>query len=125
MPMFDFSDMLAAYSVSLTIYKPQDGSLQGWDPNTGDPLPVPKAPQLEMSGALIPYKQNEIYHSGGRLTQYDRQLLIDDTDIPMKSIVLSNGQKYSVEAMIPYSDYADFNQYELKWVSAFDNESNI
>lgn len=125
MPMFDFSDLIDEYSVPITIYKPQDGSSQGWNPNTGDPLPTPQAAPISTKGAVVPLSANQIYQSGGRLTQLDRQLIIDYGNIPPKSIVVYNGQKYSVEQVIPYTDYADFNQYELKWVSAFDNESNL
>lgn len=124
MDPFDFSDMLPAYSVSITIYKAQVGT-QGWDPNTGDPIKPTASQPIDTTGAVIPLSSNQIYQSGGRLTDSDRQLIIDDPDIPPKSLIVCGGQKYSVEQMIPYHLFADFTQYELKWVSAFDNESNI
>lgn len=123
--MIDFSDLIDEYSVPITIYKPQSGSSQGWDPNTGDPVSSTYDPPIDTSGAVIPLTSNQIYQSGGRLTDFDRRLIIDDPDIPPKSLVIYGGQKYSVEQVIPYSIYADFNQYQLKWVSAFDNESNV
>ncbi|MFT8928526.1 MAG: hypothetical protein ABF969_04235 [Sporolactobacillus sp.] len=117
MPMFDFSDMLAEYSLPLTMLQPE---MPGHHDENGEWVPGSDPVEVPITGALIPFSQNEIYQSGGRLTQSDRQLLIDRADIPMKTMIVHDGQKYSVEGKTPYSDYADFDQYELKWVSAFD-----
>jgi hypothetical protein len=116
MPMFDFSDMLAEYSVPLTML--QQGTPGHYD-DSGEWVPGSDPVEVPITGALIPFSQNEIYQSGGRLKESDRQLLIDKPDIPAKTVIVRSGQKYSVEGKTPYEDYADFTQYELKWVSAF------
>lgn len=116
MLVFDFSDMLAEYSLPLTMLQP---GTPGYYDDNGQWVPGSDYVEVPITGALIPFSQNEIYQSGGRLTQSDRQLLIDNSDIPMKTEIVHGGQKYSVEGKTPYSDYADFDQYELKWVSAF------
>lgn len=116
--MFDFSDLLDEFSWPIQIILPASGSIGHYDDNTGEWVSPDAAAPIDTNGAVIPYSSNEIYKSSGRLTEYDRQLLIN-MDIPPKSIVISEGQKYSVEQKIPYEAYAGFNQYELKWVNAF------
>lgn len=116
--MFDFSDLIADFSLPIKVILSASGSTGHYDDKTGEWVPPDPADPIDTSGAVIPYSANEIYQSGGRLTKSDRQLIIN-MDLPMKSIVICSGQKYSVEQVIPYSEYAAFNQYELKWVSAF------
>jgi hypothetical protein len=73
------------------------------------------------TGALVPLTQRQIYQSGGRYTDADRTLIIHrSVTIPPKAKIHYKGQTYHVEALIPYEDYADFNSYSLKHVSAFD-----
>lgn len=116
--MFDFSDLLDEFSLPIQVIMPNSGVQGTYSSSTGEWVPPDSPDPINTAGAVIPYSSNEIYQSGGRLTKSDRQLLIN-MDIPLKSIVISSGQKYSVEQVIPYMDYAGFNQYELKWVSAF------
>jgi hypothetical protein len=117
--MFDFSDLLAEYSFPIQVIMPETGAKGTYSKQTGEWEASPTADPIDTTGAVIPYSSNEVYQSGGRLTKFDTQLLID-LYIPPKSIIIYNNQKYSVEQVIPYDDYAGFNQYELKWVSAFD-----
>lgn len=75
----------------------------------------------EETGAIIPLTQRQIYQSGGALTEKDRTLFISrSVPIPLKSRIHYKGDTYHVEARIPFEDYADFNSYSLKYVSAFD-----
>lgn len=115
--MFDFSELIAEYSSPIQIITSKEEKGH-YDDNTGEWVLPNQVEQIGTEGVLIPYSERQIYQSGGRLTVYDRQLIIN-RDIPSKSIVVHNNQKYSVENKIPYSDYANFDQYELKWVNAF------
>lgn len=75
----------------------------------------------EETGAIIPLTQRQIYQSGGSLKEADRTLIISSAvPIPLKSKVHYKGDTYHVEARIPFEDYADFNSYSLKHISAFD-----
>lgn len=118
MVLFDFSDLLSEYSLPIEVIPPDSGEKGQYDDDTGEWVPPKQDKPIKTEGALIPYSVNQIYQSGGRLTEFDRQLLIN-MDIPPKSLVIYKNQKYSVENEVPYSDYADFNQFELKWVSSF------
>lgn len=121
--MFEFVDMLQEYETDIQIIiKPTDTSNNGgYDEETGEwngNKPSMDSKPIEARGVMLPYSANEIYQSGGRLTQQSRQLIIN-MDIPSKAEVVQGNQKYSVESKTGYEGFADFSQYELKWVSAF------
>lgn len=120
--LFEFKDMLQEYEqdiqiITTTVDKSGNG---GYDEESGewsgDRSGKPET--IVARGVVLPYRANEIYQSGGRLTQSSRQLIID-MDIPPKALVIHEGQKYSVEYKTGYEDFADFSVYEMKWVSAF------
>ncbi|USK71760.1 hypothetical protein [Peribacillus asahii] len=121
--MFEFQSMLQPYmdDIQVLITTTDTTVNGGYDEETGEPIKstVENTEPINTRGAMLPYSDNEIYQSGGRLTQKSRQLIIN-MDIPSKAVVVHGSQKYSVENKTGYSDFADFNQYELKWVSAFD-----
>lgn len=118
--MFDFSDLIEEYSLAIQIILPENPDDKGhYDENTGEWVPPTPAEPINTKAVVIPFSSNELYQSGGRLSSADRQLIIS-MDIPIKSTVIAEGHKYSVEQELPYSAYAGFNVYELKWVSAFE-----
>lgn len=116
---FDFNDLVAEFSVPVQIILPLAGSSTQYSEETGKWIPPTSDDPIDTEGAVIPYSSNQLYKSGGRLSEEDRQLVIN-MDLPTKSIVISGGHKYSVEQEIPYKEYCGFNQYDLKWVSAFE-----
>lgn len=122
MMLFEFKDMLEDYEspIQVVITTSDTTTNAGYDEETGEPIKdtIENTEPIDTSGVVLPYSANEIYQSGGRLTQYSRQLIID-MHIPPKSLVIHEGQKYSVKNKSGYEDFADFIQYELKWVSAF------
>lgn len=120
--LFEFKDMLQEYEqdiqiITTTVDKSSNG---GYDEETGEWRPdgSSKPETLSTRGVILPYNANEIYQSGGRITQSSRQLIID-IDIPPKSLVIHGVQKYFIENKTGYEEFADFSVYELKWVSAF------
>lgn len=122
--MVEFQDMLQDYETDIQIIiQATDTSVNGgYDEETGEwkGSKTPTNPEpIETRGVMLPYSANEIYQSGGRLTQQSRQLIIN-MDIPSKAVVVHDNQKYSIENKTGYEKFADFSQYELKWVSAFD-----
>ncbi|WP_150284351.1 hypothetical protein [Rummeliibacillus sp. TYF-LIM-RU47] len=122
-PLFEFGDMLQDYETDIQIITTENDKSNngGYDEETGEwkgnKTPINPKP-IEARGVMLPYSANEIYQSGGRLTQQSRQLIIN-MDIPSKAEVVHDNQKYSVESKTGYEGFADFSQYELKWVSAF------
>lgn len=121
-PIFEFQDMLLDYATDIqVIVTTTDTSVNGgYDEETGEPIKgtAENTTTANTRGVVLPYSANSIYQSGGRLTQTSRQLIIN-MDIPSKAVVVHNEQRYSVENRSGYEDFADFSQYELKWVSAF------
>jgi hypothetical protein len=69
--------------------------------------------------AILPVPERTLYESGGRYTAADR-LIISLEAYPMQSHIVYKGQKYRIEEHVDYTEYADFNQYLAKWVSAVD-----
>lgn len=120
--MFEFQDMLQDYETDIQIIiQATDNSVNGgYDVETGEWISGSnnEPETIDARGVMLPYSANEIYQSGGRLTQQSRQLIIN-MYIPSKAIVVHDSQKYSVENKTGYEGFADFSQYELKWVSAF------
>jgi len=118
--LFEFADMLADYESDIQVLTVQKGVNGSWDPKTGEPIKgTPETTVIIPGrGAVLPYSDSQIYQSGGRLTQSNRQL-ITGMDIPDKAIVVHKEKKYSAEAQTGYEEHADFKLYNLKWVSAF------
>lgn len=69
--------------------------------------------------AILPVPERTLYESGGRYTAADR-LIISLESYPMQSHLLYKKQKYRIEEIADFTEYADFNQYLAKWVSAVD-----
>lgn len=77
------------------------------------------------TGVIVPYEEVKIYQSGGVITAKDR-LLISTTAIDIEhSYVNHKNSRYKVEAETPYSEYADFYNYRLKYVSSFQGEGEL
>jgi hypothetical protein len=120
MKFFNFKALIDQFTVTFTIEYP----LTSDEPVLYDDLGKvvanePLTPTFG-KGALIPMSQRNIYQSGGRLTEADRQLYSLDHNIPNKSKITYKGLVYHVESKTPYEDYADFSTYTLKAVTAFD-----
>lgn len=70
-------------------------------------------------GVIVPYEEVKIYQSGGVITAKDR-LLISTFPINIeRSFVNHRNSRYKVESETPYSEYGDFYNYRLKYVSSF------
>lgn len=116
---FEFVDMIKEYSVTFqmeypgTTTEPKQYDDLGKVINKGDDVPTTG------EGALIPLSHRQIYNSGGRYTEGDRQLYTTDHNIPPKTKIFYKGMTYSVESKVPWEDYADFSQYMLKGVDIF------
>jgi hypothetical protein len=136
-------DLIEEFSVSLKITLPkkdENGNpMKGsYDPKTGKwlrpemdvPIQTGTADKpLNITAAFVPFTQSASgsygvslsYGQGGNYTTSDRQLICSkDVKVPMKSIVNWHGLNFSVEEQFPYEDFADFNVYACKAVSAFD-----
>lgn len=113
--IYRFNRLIKKYSVPFTLEI--EGT--GYRDNIGEWVDGEPVTSTQY-GAIIPLTKREIYESGGALTSSDRTLIINKmTVIPLKSKIHYGGDTYHVEALIPYSDYGDFNTYTLRSVSNF------
>lgn len=123
--MFKFQRLIEKYSTTFTVEYADDVEQKSLTPDDFDDLgrykgDLEQKPLQTERGAIIPLPARVIYQSGGRLTEQDRTLYSLNHDIPLKSKIRHNGMVYSVESKIPYSEIADFAQYTLRAVTAFD-----
>lgn len=114
MNLYYFKRLIEKYSNTFTVQKVSDGY---YDDETGEYVPGTSQP-LELRGMIAPMKANQIYNSGGRLTEADRVLYVFEP-MEAKTKIQYKGMTYSVEAAEDFSDFADFHYYLLKAVSAF------
>jgi hypothetical protein len=116
--MYQFTDLITKYSVPYTLIIPGVG---GKYDDRGSIIPAEPV-KKKRTGAIIPYDNNTVYHSGGAIAQTDRRLR-SLTPLPDKLDgvhVEYGGKRYKVESDADFTTYSDFYRYHLKWVSAFD-----
>lgn len=118
---FHFADLINKYSVACTLICFEKGKYVAGDYEKG------KRTDTDTKATIISMSQNRIYQSGGSLTTADRTMYILKSKDPVDLedgktyYVQHNGKKYKVEEAGLYGeDYADFNEYTLKRVEAFD-----
>lgn len=112
----DFDNLIDEYSVDFTLVTHSKGSFVGGKYVEGTETVA------ACRGAIIPYADSKIYHSGGTLTKNDRQLIMKTViPFPLKDTkVRYKGDEYSIEQSTNYGDYASVYIYALEWVSRFD-----
>lgn len=116
----DFSDMLLDYEVDITVTKTNTDANSGYDPDTGEWRPsTPSTTEEHYRAVVLPYTQNEMYQSNGRINSQHRKM-ITRLVFEEKTTIICGPNKYSVEGVTDYTNFSDFYEYNLKWVSAFD-----
>lgn len=119
----DFSNMLLDYQVDVAIetYSTVTNNNGGYDEETGEvirPSVSTNVTREDFRAVVLPYSQNELYQSGGRLSTQSRKMITNRL-LDIKTTVITGPNKYSIEGMTDYTNFATFIEYELKWVSAF------
>ena len=112
---FQFTRLIKKYSVPFSIEKKGVKFLNEigeWQETGTEWVPA--------TGALIPLGARQIEQSGGTLTEADRTLYYMGELLENGTRIEHNGQLYHILRYIPYEQYADFNSYTVKHVSAFD-----
>lgn len=113
--------MLSKYEQSVELITTNTNDNGDYDPDTGEWLPgKPSNTKTMFNATILPYSQNEMYQSNGRVTNQSRRM-ITSLEIEDKSVIVVGNQKYSVEGKTDYKDHSSFIDYNLKWVSVFDN----
>lgn len=115
MKHFGMKRLIRRYELPLQLVTEEPA---GYDSSTG--IYKKTDPKTEaFRGALLPVPERIMYATGGRYTQEDR-VLYATRDLPLKGKVIYKGAAYSVEEKFDFTDYADFFEFVVKRVSAFD-----
>ena len=113
--LYNFKRLVEKYSVPCQLVTGQQPGYYDEDGKWHDPQDV----TCDTKAAILPVPERTLYESGGRYTAADR-LVISLEAYPMHSHIVYRGNKYRIEEMTDFTEYADFNQYLAKWVSAVD-----
>lgn len=111
--LYNFIRLINKYSQAFTVEVEQGGTYDGG-------IYQPAEPQVyELTGAIVPLGESKIYHSGGAYTAQDRDLYMH-TPIPdalKQGVVRYKGNKYTIEELTDFDEYADAYIYRLKRVN--------
>lgn len=127
---YNFKRLIKKYTVSFFVQLPANDKQFGNDEvdDLGNPITPEYAAQKPFKGAIIPFNSREVYQSGGRITESDRQLYIDagsneniqgELYLPPKTRVIHQNRVYFVEGEGNYLDFSHFILYTLKEVGPF------
>lgn len=75
--------------------------------------------EKQVQAAVIPMSSKQLYQSGGRYTDADKNIYTLEPLIP-KTKMIYKELTYSVEQSSDYTEYGDFFHYVLKAVSILD-----
>lgn len=115
MKLYSFERLIRKYFTTINIEFEKPGH---YDDETGEYISGEEGTK-DMQAAVIPMSERQLYQSGGRYTDSDKNIytlepLQPKTKIKYKEIT------YSVEQSSNYTEYGDFFHYVLKAVSVFD-----
>ena len=115
MKLYNFARLIKKYTVSCQLVDTTEGSWQAGVWVKGDTT------TQDISGAIVPITEKRIQNSGGSYKQGDCEFITTQpVVIHSNTYLVHNGEKYKLEDSTDYSDYADFNTYVARRVSAFD-----
>lgn len=118
MSIYNFARLIKKYTVSCQLVDIADGSWKAGVWVEG------KKTTTDISGAIVPISEKRIQNSGGSYKQGDCEFITTKPlVIHSNTYIVHKGKKYKLEDSTDYSDYADFNTYVARRVSAFDTTS--
>lgn len=115
MKLYRLKRLIEKYFADIEIKTETEGY---YDDHTGMYVPGTKETK-SMNAAVIPVSERQLYQSGGRYTDADKNIYTFESLQP-KTKVIYKGITYSVEQSSDYTEYGDFFHYVLKAVSSFD-----
>ena len=118
MQIYHFKRLIDKYSVSCKLVTLNAGKWVAGEWETGETLTE------EIKGAVVPISEKRIQNNGGSYKQGDCEFITTQkVDTNKEVYIIHNDKKYKLEDSTDYSDYADFNIYVARRVSAFDTTS--
>ena len=115
---FDFSDLIGDFENSFTVLTyAESGYNEKGDWVDGQPE------RIELTGAIIGFRESKIFNSDGAITAKDKRLFmlqrLPDALIGAKAVY--QGQEYMIESELENAEFTGVYSYLLRWVSAFDS----
>ena len=118
MLLYKFAKLIEKYSVSCQLVEIAEGSWKAGKWIEGEQTTT------DINGAIVPISEKRIQNSGGSYKQGDCEFITTKPlVIHSNTYIIHKGKKYKLEDATDYSDYADFNIYVARRVSAFDTTS--
>lgn len=115
MRLYNFARLIKKYSVSCELVDIAAGKWQAGEWQDG------MQTTTNIKGAIVPINEKRIQNSGGSYKQGDCEFITTQPVVIHSNIyIVHNGKKYKLMDSTDYSDYADFNIYVARRVSAFD-----
>ena len=119
MLLYKFARLIKKYAVSCQLVTITDGE---W---IAGEFTVGALDEKSINGAIVPITEKRIQNSGGTYKQGDCEFITTQSiAITSKTYLVYKDKKYKLEDTTDYSDYADFNVYVARRVSAFDTKSS-
>ena len=117
MAIYNFRRLIEKYSVTCKLSNTTDGHWAAGEWVDGKQITE------EISGAIVPISEKRINNSGGDYKSGDCEL-ITTSHIAVNSdtFIVYKDKRYKLQDSTDYSDYADFNIYIARRVSAFDGD---
>lgn len=116
--LYNFERLINKYSVVCQLVTISEGSWKAgvWQEGV--------TTTKDIEGAVVPISEKRINNSGGDYKQGDCEFItLQPIEINSNTYLVHNNKKYKLQDSTDYSDYADFNIYVARRVSAFDTTS--
>lgn len=115
MRLYNFARLIKKYSVSCQLENTTEG---GWKAGVWQDG---ETTTTDITGAVVPITEKRIQNSGGSYKQGDCEFItLKPIVINSSTHIIHKGKRYKLEDSTDYADYADFNIYVARRVSAFD-----
>ena len=116
--LYKFERLISKYSVACQLVNISEGSWKAgvWQEGATN--------TTDIEGAIVPMSEKRINNSGGDYKQGDCEFItLTPIEINSNTYLVYKDKKYKLQDSTNYSDYADFNIYIARRVSAFDTAS--
>ena len=116
--LYKFERLIKKYSVECQLVNISEGSWQAGEWQEGNTTTE------DIKGAIVPMNEKRINNSGGDYKQGDCEFItLTPIEFNSNTYLSHKGKKYKLQDSTDYSNYADFNVYVARRVSAFDRTS--
>lgn len=113
--IYHFERLIEKYGVDCKLLRKGEGYWLAGEYHDGNMI------ETDINGAVVPISEKRVQNSGGSYKQGDCEFITTQPiEVLGEVYLVHKGKKYKLEDSTDYSDYADFNIYVARRVSAFD-----